>query len=188
MNNQIDIGRMYGLNSADESTMNNADTMYSNMYGNYPPMQNSEISERMCRQRRMGMHNSQSMMPQEWNKAGTEPPMQNEDYTSNNTQLAVPTQHHTMQSTQGTGNIIIKSPYTQVASNVEFMNDLLRTHIGKMAEVEFLIGNNSTHIRRGQLTGVGTNYIVLEEYSTGRTMIADFYDIKFVTIYDNTYR
>lgn len=187
MNNPIDIGRIYGLNSADTRTMNTTDTMHSNMYGDYPQMNDMEMSDEMCMPMRRGMNTSQSTMQQEQNTTNTEPPMQNEDFMSNNTQLAVPMKNQAMQSTRNPTNVIIKNPYTQVSSNIEFMNDLLRTHVGKMAEVEFLIGTNSTHIRRGQLTGVGSNYIVLKEYSTGRTMIADFYNIKFVTIYDNTY-
>ena len=69
--------------------------------------------------------------------------------------------------------------------NIEYMNELMRTQVGKMADVEFLVGTNNTHVKRGQITAVGTNYIVIREYDTGRTMVGDFSDIKFVTIYDN---
>ncbi|MEE1282387.1 MAG: hypothetical protein UHK60_09090 [Acutalibacteraceae bacterium] len=69
--------------------------------------------------------------------------------------------------------------------NIEYMNELMRTQVGKMADVEFLVGTNNTHVKRGQITGVGTNYIVIREYDTGRTMVGDFSDIKFVTIYDD---
>ena len=69
--------------------------------------------------------------------------------------------------------------------NIEYMNELMRTQVGKMADVEFLVGTSTTHIKRGQITGVGTNYIVIKEYDTGRTMVGDFSDIKFVTIYDD---
>ncbi|MBQ1992449.1 MAG: alginate lyase, partial [Clostridia bacterium] len=57
--------------------------------------------------------------------------------------------------------------------------------VGKMADIEFLVGTNTTHLKRGQITGVGTNYIVIREFDTGRTMVGDFSNIKFVTIYDD---
>lgn len=82
-----------------------------------------------------------------------------------------------------TPNIIYQSSTHN--HNIEYMNELMRTQVGKMADVEFLVGTSTTHIKRGQITGVGTNYIVIKEYDTGRTMVGDFSDIKFVTIYDD---
>lgn len=82
-----------------------------------------------------------------------------------------------------TPNIIYQSSTHN--QNIEYMNELMRTQVGKMADVEFLVGTSTTHIKRGQITGVGTNYIVIKEYDTGRTMVGDFSDIKFVTIYDD---
>ena len=90
-----------------------------------------------------------------------------------------------MSSHSVTPNIIFQSPTHN--HNIEYMNELMRTQVGKIADVEFLVGTNITHVKRGQITGVGTNYIVIKEYDTGRTMVGDFSDIKFVTIYDDYY-
>lgn len=189
MNNPIDIGRMYGLSGTNTQTMmNNPDDMnLLNRMVDIPQMNESQMSDEMCmpmQNRGMNIANETSNQSTQ-NTAGQS--IANTQMTrQNNSELAM--YNKSNHNIQPQANVIFENPYMQKSNNIEFMNDLLRTHIGKLAEVEFLIGTNNTHIRRGQLTGVGSNYIVLKEFSTGRTMIADFYNIKFVTIYDGNYR
>lgn len=80
-----------------------------------------------------------------------------------------------------TGNATIVS-----TDSLQYMNGYLRTQVGKMAEIEFLVGNNNTVIKRGYITNVGANYIILREFNSNRKIICDYYNIKFVTIYDDT--
>lgn len=70
--------------------------------------------------------------------------------------------------------------------SLQYMNGYLRTQVGKMAEIEFLVGNNNTAIKRGYITNVGANYIILRELNSNGKIICDYYNIKFVTIYDDT--
>ena len=80
-----------------------------------------------------------------------------------------------------TGNATIVS-----TDSLQYMNGYLRTQVGKMAEIEFLVGNNNTAIKRGYITNVGANYIILRELNSNGKIICDYYNIKFVTIYDDT--
>lgn len=70
--------------------------------------------------------------------------------------------------------------------SLQYMNGYLRTQKGKMAEVEFLVGNSNTCIKRGYLIGIGTNYIILKEFGSNKKIICDYYNIKFVSIYENS--
>lgn len=80
-----------------------------------------------------------------------------------------------------TGNATIVS-----TDSLQYMNGYLRTQVGKMAEIEFLVGNNNTAIKRGYITNVGANYIILRELNSNGKIICDYYNIKFVTIFDDT--
>ena len=80
-----------------------------------------------------------------------------------------------------TGNATIVS-----TDSLQYMNSYLRTQVGKMAEIEFLVGNNNTAIKRGYIINVGANYIILRELNGNGKIICDYYNIKFVTIYDDT--
>lgn len=80
-----------------------------------------------------------------------------------------------------TGNATIVS-----TDSLQYMNGYLRTQVGKMAEIEFLVGNNNTAIKRGYITNVGANYIILRELNGNGKIICDYYNIKFVTIFDDT--
>jgi len=59
------------------------------------------------------------------------------------------------------------------------MNGYLRTQIGKYVEVEFLVGSTNILTRLGRLIGVGLNYILIEDLTTGDVSACDFYNIKF---------
>lgn len=61
----------------------------------------------------------------------------------------------------------------------------LRTQIGRLMRVEFLIGNVTTD-RVGVLRDVGASFIILESLDLGSTMLCDLFSIKFVTIIGST--
>lgn len=204
MNNPVDISRMYGLSNTNTRTIDMQGKMQR-----LPPRMNNQMTEEM----NMQIQAEAISKPDEiWNEP-CDMNRQNNMYSStesrsdmNNMQMHSHTNkkrehnknmHSQMQSnTQlmsanagimttpaSMPNILLQSPAHTF--NMEYMNDLLRTQVGKMADIEFLVGGNTTHLKRGQITGVGTNYIVIREYDTGRTMVGDFSDIKFVTIYDD---
>ncbi len=60
----------------------------------------------------------------------------------------------------------------------------LRTQIGKLMRVEFLVGN-AINDRVGRLSMVGASYILLQSIE-GTTIMCDLYSIKFVTIVNST--
>jgi len=57
----------------------------------------------------------------------------------------------------------------------------LKTQIGKLMQVEFLIGNSTTD-RTGTLVDVGVSYILLRPINSNGVILCDLYSIKFVTI------
>ena len=206
MNNPIDISRMYGLNNTNTRTINSND-MHNKMQ-KLPPRANTHMTDEM----NMHMHDEAINTPDEmWNEPCDMNKQSNMYSSTNNHSNMNDTKMHNhtnkkrehnknmysqvqsntqlmpansgMMTTSPMPNILLQSPTHTL--NMEYMNDLLRTQVGKMADIEFLIGSNTTHIKRGQITGVGTNYIVIREYDTGRTTVGDFSDIKFVTIYDD---
>jgi hypothetical protein len=73
-------------------------------------------------------------------------------------------------------------PLTTVDS-VLFTPGFLRTQIGRVMRVEFLIGNNMLVDRMGTLVAVGASYIILREIEQDDLLLCDIYSIKFVRIY-----
>lgn len=195
MNNPIDIGRMYGLSGTSTHTMMNSpkDMNMFNRMVDIPQMNDSQITDEMCMSmQNRGINIANEIINQTTSNTGqsienTQSTMQNESQLMSNS-TGLTTYNNTDQGIKPQANVIFKNPYMQNSTNIEFMNELLRTHIGKMAEIEFLIGTNNMHVKQGRLTGMGSNYIVLKELNTDRIIIADFYNIKFVTIYDENYR
>lgn len=59
----------------------------------------------------------------------------------------------------------------------------LRTQIGKLIKVEFLVGTNNIVDKIGFLEEVGTNYILLRAFEGDSQIYADIYSIKFITIF-----
>ncbi len=63
--------------------------------------------------------------------------------------------------------------------SLQYLNGYLRTQIGNYVEAEFLVGSTNITMRAGRLAGVGLNYILIEDLSTGDISACDFYNIKF---------
>lgn len=68
-------------------------------------------------------------------------------------------------------------------NSVQYLNGFLRTQIGKVVEVEFLIGENNLTTRSGTLLGIGINYILLQDLRTGDITACDFNNIKFIRFF-----
>ena len=60
----------------------------------------------------------------------------------------------------------------------------LRTQIGRLMRVEFLIGSYTTD-RVGVLSAVGANYIILNSLEQQSRIVCDLFAIKFVTIIES---
>ena len=67
--------------------------------------------------------------------------------------------------------------------DINYTAGFLRSIIGSIVVVDFLIGTNSMADRSGKLIQVGASYIVLEDVVSGAYTMCDLYSIKFVRIY-----
>ncbi len=74
-------------------------------------------------------------------------------------------------------------PAALSSESLQYMNGFLRTQIGRLIRVEFLIGTSTMVERTGILVGVGANYILINEIETDDLLICDFYNIKFIRFY-----
>lgn len=71
---------------------------------------------------------------------------------------------------------------TEILTNPIYTPAFLREHIGKLMQIEFLIGTNNIVSRIGFLENVGANYILLRSFEGDSLIYADIYSIKFITI------
>lgn len=71
----------------------------------------------------------------------------------------------------------------ETLTNPAFTAGYLRTQIGKLMRVEFLIGNSITD-RVGRLAEVGASFIILQALETNTRYMCDLFSIKFVNIVD----
>jgi hypothetical protein len=70
----------------------------------------------------------------------------------------------------------------EVLTNPIYTPGFLRSQIGKLMRVEFLIGTNNMVDRIGFLEDVGASYILLRSFEGDSLIYADIYAIKFITI------
>ena len=68
---------------------------------------------------------------------------------------------------------------TDVQSYLGFM----RTQIGRYMRLEQLMGSNNVEQRFGFLVGLGTNYVILQEITSGNIMVVDLFTIRLTYIY-----
>jgi hypothetical protein len=68
---------------------------------------------------------------------------------------------------------------TDVQSYLGFM----RTQMGRYMRIEQLMGSNNIEQRFGFLVGLGTNYIILQEITSGNIMVVDLFTIRLTYIY-----
>lgn len=121
--------------------------------------------------------NMQPMQPQTGMNQFQQPP--SFDFDSSNNMPSMPPMPP-MQPAPTVPQQPSRTPET--VENTYFTAGFLRTQIGRLVRVEFLIGTNSTNDRVGRLIGVGASYILLESYDRTSTVMCDIYSIKFVTI------
>lgn len=63
------------------------------------------------------------------------------------------------------------------------LNGFLRTQIGRYMHIEQLVGSNTIKDRYGFLVGVGSNFIILQEITTGNIMVIDIYSVRLTYVY-----
>lgn len=70
----------------------------------------------------------------------------------------------------------------EILTNPIYTPAFLKEHIGRLMQVEFLIGTNNMVDRVGFLEDVGASYILLRSFEGDSLIYADIYAIKFITI------
>lgn len=68
-------------------------------------------------------------------------------------------------------------------TDVQAYLGFLRTQIGRYMRIEQLIGSDTIENRYGFLVGIGTNFIILQEITTGNIMVIDLFSIRLTYIY-----
>ena len=83
-----------------------------------------------------------------------------------------------------TRNVQINENSPEILTNNIYTPAFLRSNVGKLMRVEFLIGTNTLTDRIGILEDVGASYILLRSLQSNEVTFADIYSIKFITISD----
>ena len=75
--------------------------------------------------------------------------------------------------------------FTETIDMTDVQNYLgfLRTQIGRYMRVEQLMGSNQVESRYGFLVGIGSNFIILQEITSGNIMVVDLVTIRLTYIY-----
>ena len=68
------------------------------------------------------------------------------------------------------------------SDNSLYLQEYLKTIIGRFVKADFLIGNDNLISKEGILKEVGTDYIILEMIQSNDLLSCDIYSIKFVQI------
>lgn len=107
-----------------------------------------------------------------------------------------PTPAVVMAENQGSGGNVMDSnlsganaitdfsnPYPVTRESIQYLNGFIRTQIGRRVTIDFLIGSNTIESKSGYLLAVAANYILLNELDTNDVTACDFYNIKFIRFY-----
>ena len=70
-------------------------------------------------------------------------------------------------------------------TSIQYINGFYRTQIGRYVRVEYQTTSNSMESISGYLTGVGINYILLQDSDTSNIIALDSYSIKLFYVYYN---
>ncbi len=66
---------------------------------------------------------------------------------------------------------------------LQSFNGFLRTQIGRYIRVEQLVTSERTEDRLGFLVGVGSNFIILQDITTGNILVIDIFSIRLTYVY-----
>lgn len=192
INNSNMNSQMYGMMNNPTSGMSNDQNRYQmrGQMNNMPNINNpncliapnnlSQLSgaqmsdfERMAGYNVWPPYQSQQNMSQMGNMMYPQPP----SYSPNSWMSADLTSSYNLPViTNGSSTMNVAS------GDMQFLNGFLQSQIGKIVEIDFLIGNTGMQKRTGYLTGIGSDFILINELETNDITACDFYTIKFIKI------
>lgn len=125
---------------------------------------------------------------------GPEPSMQKNTWTMNplTYEQMTPYLNHNLVNTQGNQPYVTipQTPmtpqdFTETIDITDTQNYLgfLRTQIGRYMRIEQLMGSSQVESRYGFLVGIGSNFIILQEITSGNIMVVDLFTIRLTYIY-----
>lgn len=196
MNNQIDLGRIYGIEGtiADASGLEPRNFIQS---PNIPSLE--QIAEYNLASRGINVNpqTNVNQLPIDTEYPTGVPydadynlsiPPNSGSYTSTPTTALNNTMNMQQPPTDinQVGNVAItdfSNPFPVTPESIQYLNGFIRTQIGRRITVTFLVGSNMLEEKSGFLLGVGANYILINELDTNDLTACDFYNIKFIRFY-----
>lgn len=184
MNNQIDLGKIYGIENINSGSTELG--LRNSIQGRSIPSL-EQIAEYNLASRGIDVRSNQNAdyptgLPYdiEYNNN-----IRNQD----NSFVSTPTT--TLDMTTGNNNVPVgdvsitdfSNPFPVTAESIQYLNGFIRTQIGRRITVTFLVGSNLLEEKSGFLLGVGANYILINELDTNDLTACDFYNIKFIRFY-----
>ncbi len=200
MNNQIDLGKIYGIEGgvADASGLEPRNFIASPVIPSLEQIAEYNLASR-------GINPNPSMneqintlpsnidydyptgVPYDADYNLNIPPNSNSFVSTPTTTLnATMNQNQPTQDINQAGNVAItdfSNPFPVTPESIQYLNGFIRTQIGRRITVTFLIGSNQIEEKSGFLLGVGANYILINELDTNDITACDFYNIKFIRFY-----
>ena len=187
--NMIDLGQIYGL------TGDNANRyMYANTSDivNIPSLEDIANTHQMNRNQSMttGVNDS-NIVPSSSIQTVASPMSDLDELNSGNRNS----------SETATGTSLTKKPYVPPTSqpieeynqpfqpflvdaqNIQYLNSFARTQIGRMVQVNFMMGTNTVQSLEGTLLGVGANFLLINERGTRNVTACDFYNVKYIRFF-----
>ncbi len=186
MNNQIDLGKIYGIQniSSDNAGLELRNAIQGR---NIPSLE--QIAEYNLASRGIDVSGTQN------SDYPTGLPYDIE-YNNNlreqdNSFVSTPTTTLNMTNQSEVGSVPVgdtaitdfSNPFPVTAESIQYLNGFIRTQIGRRITVTFLVGSNQLEEKSGFLLGVGANYILINELNTNDLTACDFYNIKFIRFY-----
>lgn len=182
MNNQIDLGKIYGI----EGGVGSAQMLEPQ---NFLTSQNIPSLEQIAKYNAasQGLNpnatydieaNYQAGLP--YDNQVTQDSFVSTPTTTLNQTTDISDQISQVADTQITD---FSNPFPVTAESIQYLNGFIRTQIGRRISVTFLVGSNTLEEKNGYLLGVGANYILINEIDTNDLTACDFFNIKFIRFF-----
>lgn len=197
MNNQIDLGKIYGIDGivSDASGLEPKNFITTS---NIPSLE--QIAQYNLASRGISVPQSQFIPENSYDYPTGVPydadynlniPPNSDAYVSTPTTALNTAMNQAMSqipqqdiNQAGTNAITdFSNPFPVTAESIQYLNGFIRTQIGRRITVTFLVGSNLLEEKSGFLLGVGANYILINELDTNDLTACDFYNIKFIRFY-----
>ena len=186
MNNQIDLGKIYGIETfaTDTTGLEPQNTIQGR---NIPSLE--QIAEYNLASRGIDVRDTQNTdyptgLPYDIEYNNNLRELDSSFVSTPTTTLNMTNQNVGTNATVGDTAITdFSNPFPVTAESIQYLNGFIRTQIGRRITVTFLVGSNLLEEKTGFLLGVGANYILINELDTNDLTACDFYNIKFIRFY-----